>query len=163
MTTNKPPDFTEAWQQSWEEWTRAWTGLTTPAAPGEKPTPTPADAWKRSMDRWLTAWAGYLEESMSRPEFAASAGQTLNRVLDVQKPLREGTESAMQRWLEAVNMPSREDIVRLARQLNDVNARLDELGDRVEEIGDAVAAIAVAVQDESAEEKPRARQRAGSR
>lgn len=141
MTTSNPPDFAEAWRQSWEEWARAWAGLTQPPAEGEKPAPSPAEAWKRSMDRWLSAWTGVLEDAGQRPEFAASSGQALNRMLDIQKPLRDQTEATMQRWLDALNMPSRADLVRLARQVNDVNARLDELGDRIEEILDAVKAI----------------------
>ena len=131
--SNRPPDFADAWQQSWQEWMDAWQGLAQPTPAGEKP-PTPAEAWKRSTDRWLAAWSNFLEESMSRPEFSQVAGQTLSRVLDVQKPVREATTANMQRWLEVINMPSRDDIVRLARQLNDVNARLDELGDRLDEI-----------------------------
>jgi hypothetical protein len=141
MTTSNPPDFARAWRESWEEWANAWAGMVQPTTEGEKPPPTPAEAWKRSMDRWLNAWSGYLEEMSTTPAFAAASGQTLNRVLDMQKPLRDQTEAAMQRWLEAINMPSRADIVRLARQLNEVNARLDELGDRVEELQDAVAAL----------------------
>jgi hypothetical protein len=136
--TSSPPDFAEAWRESWEEWARAWTGLVQPAAEGEKPPPTPAEAWKRSMDRWLGAWSAFLEDMSTTPAFAAASGQTLNRVLDVQKPLRDQTEATMQRWLEAINMPSRSDFVRLARQINEVNARLDEIGDRVEDIQDAI-------------------------
>lgn len=136
MTTSNPPDFARAWQESWEEWGRAWMALAQPAPEGEKPPPTPAEAWKRSMDRWLGAWAGFLEETTTTPAFAAASGQTLSRMLDVQKPVRDQTEAMMQRWLEAINMPSRADVVRLARQLNEITARLDELGDKVEEIQD---------------------------
>ncbi len=139
MTTSNPPDFAEAWRQSWEEWSRAWASLAQPEVEGEKPPPSPAEVWKKSMDRWLTAWSGFLEDAGARPEFAASSGQALNRMLDVQKPLRDQTEAAMQRWLDALNMPSRADIVRLARQVNEVNARLDELGDRIEEIHEMLA------------------------
>ena len=141
MTTNNRPDFATAWQESWEDWARAWAGLVQSTPEGEKPPPTPTEAWKRSMDRWLNAWGSFLEETMTTPAFAAASGQTLNRVLDVQKPLRDSTETAMQRWLEAVNMPSRADFVRLARQINDVNARLDELGDRLEAIEDALVVL----------------------
>lgn len=139
MTSSNPPDFATAWRESWEEWARAWAGYTQPTPEGEKPPPTPTEAWKRSMDRWLASWSSLLEETTTTPQFAAASGQALNRVLDVQKPLRDQTEEAMQRWLEAINMPSRADIIRLARQLNDVNARLDELGDRLDDIQDALA------------------------
>ncbi|MGE0541471.1 MAG: poly(R)-hydroxyalkanoic acid synthase subunit PhaE [Dehalococcoidia bacterium] len=138
MTTSNPPDFATAWRDSFEEWARAWAGYTQPAAEGEKPPPTPSEAWKRSMDRWLGAWATFLEESMNSPNFAATSGQTLNRMLDVQKPIRDQTEETMQRWLEAINVPSRSDFVRLARQLNDVNARLDAIADQIEGIQDAL-------------------------
>lgn len=141
MTTNNPPDFTQAWQQSWEEWAKAWAQLAQPVPEGEKPGPTPAEAWKRSMDRWLGAWSGYLEAATTTPEFAKAAGQLLNRTLDLTKPVREGTETTMQRWLTAINMPTRHDLIRLAEQVNEVNARLDDLGDRIEEIADAVAAL----------------------
>ena len=143
MTTgSNPPDFVQVWQESWQEWLRAWTSLPEATPPGERPPPTPGEAWKRSMDRWLTAWSGFLEDRMSQPAFAAASGQALNRVLDVQKPLRDQTEATMQRWLEAMNMPSRGDLVRLARQINDVNARLDDLSDQLESIEDALAVLA---------------------
>src|SRR5262245_33634832 len=100
MTTNNPPDFAAAWRQSWEEWAQAWTALAQPVPEGEKPPPTPSEVWKRSMDRWLNAWASFLEEQTTQPAFAAAAGETLNRTLDVQKPLRDATEASMQRWLE---------------------------------------------------------------
>jgi hypothetical protein len=136
MTSTNLPDFATAWRESWEEWARAWAGFVEPQQEGGRPPPTPTEAWKRSMDRWLSAWSAFLEEITTTPAFAAASGQTLNRVLDIQKPLRDQTEEAMQRWLEAINMPSRADIVRLARQLNDVNARLDQLDDRLEDIQD---------------------------
>lgn len=162
MTSSNPPDFATAWKDSWEEWARAWAGYTQPVAEGEKPPPTPSEAWKRSMDRWLSAWSGFLEESMTTPEFAAASGQALSRVLDVQKPLRDQTEETMQRWLEVVNMPSRSDVIRLARQINEVNARLDEIGDRLDEIGDALADLATSRGERSAEGNAPVRARRGS-
>jgi hypothetical protein len=162
MTSRNPPDFATAWRESWEEWARAWAGYAQPVPAGEKPPPTPSDAWKRSMDRWLGAWSAFLEETMNTPEFAALSGQTLNRVLDVQKPLRDQTEETMQRWLEAVNMPSRADTIRLARQLNDVNARLDELGDRLDDIEDALAEVAEKGGSASGNSKARTRAGRGS-
>jgi Poly(R)-hydroxyalkanoic acid synthase subunit (PHA_synth_III_E) len=139
-TSSNPPDFAAVWKDSFEEWAKAWAGYTQPMAEGEKPPPTPSEAWKRSMDRWLGAWSTFLEETMNTPNFAAASGQTLNRMLDVQKPIRDQTEETMQRWLEAINVPSRSDFVRLARQLNDVNARLDAISDQLEEIQDALKA-----------------------
>lgn len=139
MASSKPPDLATAWQQSWEEWTKAWAAMAQPPAEGEPKSATPTEAWKRSMDRWLTAWAAFMEETTSTPEFAAASGQALSRVLDVQKPMLDQTEAVMQRWLEIVNMPSRIDIVRLASQLNEIAARLDEMGDRLDEIQDALA------------------------
>lgn len=139
MTSSNPVNVFEIWQESWNDWVRAWTALAQPLAQAEPPPPTPGEAWKRSTDRWLNAWSTFLEDVTTRPSFATAAGQTLNRVLDVQKPLRQQTEAAMQRWLELLNMPSRADLIRLARQLNDVNARLDDLADQVEEIRDQLA------------------------
>lgn len=139
MTSSNPADFFSIWQQSWDDWARAWTGLAQPLAQAEPPPPTPGEAWKRSTDRWLNGWSAFLEDVTTRPGFATAAGQTLNRVLDIQKPLREQTETTMQRWLEALNMPSRADLIRLARQINEVNARLDDLGDQVEEIEDRLS------------------------
>jgi hypothetical protein len=139
VTNSNPANVLTIWQESWDDWMRAWTGLAQPLVQTEPPPPTPGEAWKRSMDRWLNAWSTFLEDVTTRPSFATAAGQTLNRVLDVQKPLREQTEATMQRWLEWFNMPSRSDLIRLARQVNEVNARLDDLGDRVEEIEDRLA------------------------
>ena len=60
----------------------------------------------------------------------------LDSVLNVEKPLRDQTATLMQFWLEFINMPSRQDVVRLATQLNDANARLDDLQELVESLQD---------------------------
>jgi len=150
MAEKSAPDFGEAWRQSWQEWASAFGAFGPPAArpagdvaPAAEP-PTPTEAWKRSADVWLAAWTEYLETNMVRPEFAAGVGQSLDSMLNVAKPLGEQNDAAMQRFLRAANMPSRQDIVRLASQVNDVNARLDDLSDQMEQIGDLLATLIAA-------------------
>jgi hypothetical protein len=143
MTTSSSSTYADLWKQAFQTWIEGWTAVTGGTRPGaEGASADPFPLWRRAVDQWLGGWTAYLEGTLQTPAAAAAGGRVLDAMLNVEKPLRERTAAAMEYWLEFFNLPSRGDLIRVAAQINDANARLDELQDQVETLTDRVAAPA---------------------
>ena len=136
-----PPTPAARWAEAVQTYLEGWAVLLGPAGAPDAPPPDPVALWRRAVDRWLEGWSLYLDETLSTPEAAAAGGRLLDARLNVEKPLREWMTQQMADWLEFVNMASYQEQVRAAKQLNDVNLRLDELRELVEALADQVAAL----------------------
>jgi hypothetical protein len=121
-----------------------WTALLGGAGAAEAPAPSPVALWRRAVDQWLEGWSLFFDQTLSTPEAAAAGGRLLDARLNLEKPLREWMTQQMADWLEFVNMASYQEQVRTAKQLNEVNLRLDELRELVEALADQVAALTAA-------------------
>lgn len=135
------PSPAQLWAQAFQTWASAWSALAGQPTAGESTPADPVQLWNQALDRWIEGWSAFFEETLHTPEAAAAGGRMLDALLNLEKPLRERTAATMQYWLEFLNMPTRQDLIRVLAQLNDVNARLDELLERVEELSDRVAAL----------------------
>ena len=129
------------WAEAVQSYLDGWAALLGPAATPDAPPPDPVALWRRAVDRWLEGWSLALDQSLGTPEAAAAGGRLLDARLNVEKPLREWMTQQMADWLEFVNLASYQEQVRAAKQLNDVNLRLDELRELVEALSDQLAAL----------------------
>jgi hypothetical protein len=137
QTTNQLPP----WLQGLHSWAQLWSNAFPQPAGGGADLPLdPVQFMRSSADQLLAAWTSYLESTLQTPEAAAASGRYLDALLNVEKPLRENTAASMQFWLDFFNMPSRNDLIRIAAQINDVNARLDQLTELVEGLQDRLDA-----------------------
>ena len=139
MTTDAAPEPGALWARSLQTWFEGWGAFFGIAPGGDGPPPDPFRLWRRSLDQWIEGWALFFEDTLSRPEAAAASGRFLDMWLNFERPMREQTATTMQYWLEFLNMPTRREQIRTAKQLNDVNARLDELQEQMEELTDQLA------------------------
>ena len=64
---------------------------------------------------------------MSSPTFAETQGKVLETFLQAQRAVRD----QMHRYLEAVNVPTREDIARLGELIVGLEEKVDQLDDRL--------------------------------
>jgi hypothetical protein len=135
------PSPAQLWAQAFQTWASAWSALAGQPAQGGGAPADPIQLWNQALDRWIEGWSAFFEETLHTPEAAAAGGRLLDALLNVEKPLRERTAATMQYWLEFLNMPTRQDLIRVLSQLNEVNARLDELLERVEELSDRLAML----------------------
>ena len=92
--------------------------------------------WKRFLDDWIAAWSQALERAMGTEAFAEALGKTLDQFLTVQGKAREAVERSGKAAIDAVGLPSREQVVGLSRQLMDLEDRLEGLEDKIEGLGD---------------------------
>ncbi len=129
------------WAEAAQAYLDGWAALLSPVNVPEAPPPDPVALWRRAADQWLEGWSLFLDQTLSTPAAAAASGRLLDARLNLEKPLREQTAQLMADWLAFVNMASYQEQVRAAKQLNDVNLRLDELRELVEGLADQLAVL----------------------
>lgn len=136
MPENLTIDIATVWSESLTAWNETWPPVFQKLLAPLEPGVDPFARVRQTTDQILGGWTTYLERVLHTPTATRLGGKLLDEQLNVEKPLREQTTAAMQKWLEFINMPSRQDLVRLASQLNDANARLDTLTELVETLQD---------------------------
>jgi hypothetical protein len=150
----------DLWKKQIEEGTQAWArvvsqaGARPPAEPAafwgplveqaiqawgralaQTPlTPDLAGQWKQFMDQSIEAWSRALGAAMNTEAFAQVLGRTLDQWLVAYAPARKAGNQAVAAGLEALDLASRTQLTAVARQIV-------ELEDRIERIEDGIAAI----------------------
>ncbi len=117
--------------QATETWTRNMQ-------PGSQPTGA-ADAaaqGKAFFDQWVATWDKLLADTMQTEAFAEAMGKHLDQWLDAQGPIKKASADATEAMLQALGVPSRNQVVGITRQLMDMD-------DRIEEIENHLAALRV--------------------
>lgn len=151
----------ELWKKQLEEGTASWAQLLGKAAPGSadpagfwwKPTfegglaqwarlfaqtpvtPDLMTQWKQFLDQSIEAWSKALSQAMSTDGFAQMMGKTLDQWLVAQGPAKRAAEQSVETGLQALNLPSRTQVAAVAKQIV-------ELEERLEQIEDTIAALA---------------------
>ena len=111
----------------------------------DRPPSDPFALWKQIYEANERAWSAALERAMSSPTFAETQGKVLETFLQAQRAVRD----QMQRYLEAVNVPTREDIARLGELIVGLEEKVDQLDDRL-------ARLELALRDERPPRRSRA-------
>ena len=156
----------EMWRKQLEEGAAAWSKLMSPpAAPPSDPmafwrpmveqwvqasarafaqtpmTPDVMTQWKQFLDQSIDAWSRSLGQAMNTEAFAQMLGRYLDQWLVASAPMKKATDQAIDQVLQTLNLASRTQLTAVARQIVD-------LEERVERIEDAVNAVLRAVQRE---------------
>ena len=152
--------FFEMWRRQLEESTQAWSRLVSQAAPAAAPDPlafwrpvlnqglehwarlfaqTPATPeltaqWKQFLDQWIEAWSRVLGQAMTTETFAQLMGRSLEGWLAAQAPVRKAGEQALEQTLTTLNLASRTQLTAVARQIVELEERLERLEDGVQAI-----------------------------
>ena len=105
----------------------AWSKLLTQAPA----TPELLTQWKQFLDQWIAAWQKVLEQAMGTEAFAQALGKYLDQWLSLQGPIKKVAEESTEATLQALGVPSRNQVVGIARQLVDLEDRIEGLEDRL--------------------------------
>jgi hypothetical protein len=87
--------------------------------------------WKRFADEWIEMWSQTLSRAMNTDAFAAALGKYLDQWLVAQGPLRKGGEQAAEHMLQSLNLPSRTQVANVARQIIELEERIERLEDEI--------------------------------
>lgn len=109
----------------------------------------PFAAWRSMRDSTMDAWSKSMIDMVNQEAFAEGLGAWLDNYLTVSAPLRKSMETTMTQVLEQFNMPSRNEVTRIAERLTNIEMRLDDLDAKL----DALRGVS---------EKPSAGARGGS-
>ena len=155
-----PNQLFDLWKRQLEESTQAWSRLVSQTAPAPPPDPTafwrpvldqgvqtwaklfaqtPASPelvtqWKQFLDQWIESWSRVLGQSMGTEQFAKMMGQSLDQFLVAQAPAKKLVDQQVEQALQALNLPSRSQVTAVAKQIV-------ELEDRIERLEDSIHAV----------------------
>lgn len=85
--------------------------------------PDPLEMWRNWLTESERQWNGFLNQAMATDEFS----QTMGRFMDVYLNMQKGMSEAMGRYLTAMNLPSRTDVLAVGDRLSAVEERLAAL------------------------------------
>ena len=155
-----PSQLFEQWRKQFEEGAQAWTRLisqTTAASATPTPDPTafwrpvldqgvqtwaklfaqsPATPelltqWKQFLDQWIEAWSRVLGQAMGTDQFAKLMGQSLDQILVAAAPAKKAMDQQIEQALQALNLPSRTQLTAVAKQLVELEDRIDRLEESI--------------------------------
>ena len=93
----------------------------------------PTGMLKQMRDTGLGAYAKMMVELVNTEAYAEAQGAMLDAWLSNSAPFRKAMESATSQNLASMNMPSRDDITRLAERLTNIEMRLDDMDAKLDE------------------------------
>ncbi len=115
------------WRPFFEQGASAWTRLM-----GQAPmSPDFMTQWKRFADEWIEMWSQTLSRVMSTDAFAGTLGKYLDQWMVAQGPMKKGGEQAAENMLQSLNLPSRTQVTNLARQMIELEERIERLEDEI--------------------------------
>ena len=125
-----PPDPTTFWRPVLDQGVQTWAKLfaQTPA------TPELLTQWKHFLDQWIEAWSKVLGQTMGTDQFAKLMGQSLDQFLVAHGPVKKAADQHVEQALQALNLPSRSQVTAVAKQIV-------ELEERIERLEDAITAV----------------------
>ena len=88
----------------------------------------PFEMWRDWMANSERQWNGFLNNAMATDQFTQSMGQFMDVYLNMQKSMNE----VMGRYLSALNLPTRNDILALGERLSAIE---DHLGTIESDLG----------------------------
>jgi hypothetical protein len=120
-----PPDPTAFWRPLMDQGVATWSRIMSqgPASPDL------IGQWKQFLDQWIEAWSKALGQAMGTEAFAQALGRYLDQWLVSQGPARKAGEQGMETVLQSLGLPSRGQVIGVARQLVELEERLERLED----------------------------------
>ena len=93
----------------------------------------PTGIFKELRSSGMDAWSKMMIQLVNSDAYPQATGTLLDAWLSGSRPFREATEKAMTQALTACNMPTRDDVIRLAERLTNIELRLDDLEAKLDE------------------------------
>ena len=93
----------------------------------------PTGMLKEMRDVNMDTWSKMMVDFVGTEAYAESTGAMLDAWLTTSGPLRKVMEKSMTQALAQLNLPSRDDVTRLAERLTNIEMRLDDMEAQLDE------------------------------
>ncbi len=100
----------------------------------ETPKFDPFAPWKQFQGPMMEAWSKAMSEAVASDDFARSMGETLNSYLETSAPLQKQFESAMEKYLQGMQLPTRAEFLAFSERLTGLEMRLDDMEAKLDKI-----------------------------
>jgi hypothetical protein len=119
------------WRPFMDQGMAAWSKVMTQ---GTAPSPDLMAQWKQFLDQWIAAWSRVLEQAMGTDNFAKLMGKQLESFLNVSAPVKKAAEQQIDASLAGLGIPSRGQVIALARHVAQVEEKIDALDDKLDRV-----------------------------
>lgn len=93
----------------------------------------PTGMFKDMRDSNMETWSKIMVDVVNTEAYAESTGAILDAWLTTSGPFRKAMETHMAQAMAQLNLPTRDDISRLAEQLTNIEMRLDDMDAQLNE------------------------------
>ena len=93
----------------------------------------PTGVFKEMRNTNMNAWAKMMVDFVNTEAYAESTGVMLDAWLTSSGPLRKLIASTLSQTLVQLNLPSRDDVTRIAERLTNIEMRLDDMEAKLDE------------------------------
>lgn len=94
----------------------------------------PAGMFQEMRNAGMDAWARTMVDLVNSEAYAESTGAMLDAWLTSSAPFRKMMESILTQTLAQLNLPSRDDVSRIAERLTRIEMRLDDLEAAIDDL-----------------------------
>ena len=101
--------------------------------------------WKQFLDQWIAAWGKALEQAMGTEAFGRVLGKQLEGLLDAASPAKKAAEQHIEAMLGGLGIPSRSQVTGIARQIVQLEEKLEGVEDRLEAVLQRLNEVAAAL------------------
>ena len=120
-----PMDPMAFWRPMVEQWVQA-----SARAFAQTPmTPDVMSQWKQFLDQSIEAWSRALGQAMNTEAFAQQLGRYLDQWLVASAPMKKAAEQQIDQALQTLNMASRSQLTAVAKQIIELEERLERMED----------------------------------
>lgn len=141
MEQGQPMDPQAFWRPFMDQWIFAWSKVMTQG-------PVSADLmsqWKQFLDQWIAVWSKALEQAMGTDAFARTLGKQMEGFLNAASPARKAAEQYIEATLSGLGLPSRAQMVGIARQIVELEEKIEAMEDRLDTVLQQLGELAAAI------------------
>jgi len=126
----QPLDPQAFWRPFMDQGIAAWSKAMTQG----QASPDLMAQWKQFLDQWIAAWSRVLEQAMGTEAFAKTLGKQMEGFLNAASPAKKAAEQQIEGSLAGLGLPSRSQVVGLAKQVVLLEEKLEGLEDKLDAI-----------------------------
>lgn len=101
---------------------------------GFDPVTDPIGAWRQIRDANLDAWSKGMASMVNTEAFSKVIGMQMDALLAATSPVKQVVDQYTETYLTQMNLPTRNEIVSLAKRMTTIEMRLDDMDAMLDEI-----------------------------